>query len=276
MTSYNTDLLVNISRKAPWILEDDQTFFPENVQGDAMQALDNIKDYDLTLITESGRVFRQYLILRLKGDKVIIDKPSEWDDSVTSFHVFFRNSDNKWNFFQVNGSTYNQEAITVMKPYSIYLLQKRRFKRTLTPLGTRVIFRNDRQMIDSAFIHDISEGGMHIWTSGPRESYLVNSIIDEVFISLPTEEDHSGASDTSHRVLPYITKGKIMRTNTARSSSISHYGVSFIHENILLQRRFNSLIAALRNQSSIESAYQKGINFAAGHHQKLSPNLPDC
>lgn len=275
MTSNYTELLINITRKAPWLLEEDKTYFPENAPEDAQQILDSITDYDLTIITEEGRIFKQYLILRLKDERVLIDKPYEWDDSVASFHIFFRSRDNHWNFFRVSGAKSAQAIISARIPARICVLQKRRFKRALPPLGTKAIFRNDHNLIDSAFIHDISEGGMLIWSGITDAGYQVNSVIREIFISLPTEEPNS-ETNTFHRVLPYITRGKIVRMCTDQSSSISHYGVSFIHENILLNKRFNSLIVQLRHRFSTGNTHEKGLNFAACRQQMTSPSGPDC
>ena len=116
-----------------------------------------------------------------------------------------------------------------------------------------------------------------VWTSAYTEGYLANSILYELFIYLPTKEEHNGETNTSHRVLPYITKVKIIRANTDQSSSISHYGVSFIHENILLQRRFNSLIVEMKDQFYAERTPEIGLNFAlGGQNTSTTGTGPNC
>ena len=271
MKSNNAELLINITRKAPWLMGEDKTFFPESVQGNVQRTLDSIKDYNLTIITDTGRAFKQYLILRIQGDKVVIDTPFEWDDSVTSFHVFFRDKDNRLYFFQVSGAESNQTTISAGIPDTISVLQKRRFKRAMTPVGTKVLFRNDNNLIDSAFVHDISEGGMLIWTGDPKAPYHANSTLSEIFISLPAGET-KGEAETFHRVLPYVTKGKIVRVNTDQFSSISHYGVSFIHDDILLNKRFNALIVQLKDQISAGGSSENCLNFANDRRQNSLPS----
>lgn len=271
MASNNAELLIKITRKAPWILDEDKSFFPECVQDGAQHIIDSIKDFNMTIVTESGRVFKQYLIIKAMDSKVLIDKPFEWDDSVSSFHLFFKNRNNLWNFFHASGAKSDQDTISIETPDIIYLLQKRRFKRALTPLGTKVLFKNDSKLIDSAFVHDISEGGMLIWTGSPTPGYPVDSIMHEIFISLPAGKQ-GGETNKFHRVLPYITKGKIVRKQTDQSSLISHYGVSFIHDNIPLNKRFNSLIADLRKEFSAESHEAGGLNVTANNLQKISPS----
>ncbi len=274
MTFSSSELLININRKAPWIMEGEKTFFPESIHGDTQQLLDGIKDYNLTIITNKGRVFKQYVILKLEEGKVLIDTPFEWDCSVTSFHVFFRNKNNIWNFFEASEAESNETTITIGIPEKIFLLQKRRFKRALTPIGTKVLFKNDSNLIDTAFVHDISEGGMQIWSGESKAGYQVDSILNEIFISLPAN-GNIGEAENFQRVLPYITKGKIVRTQVDEESLITHYGVSFIHENKILYKRFNTMIADLKKQYSTGNKPEQGLDFTTGRQQMLSPTGTD-
>ena len=269
MTSNNSELLANITRKAPWLLEEGKTFFPEIVPGESRQILNKVTDFDLVIITAQGRVFKQYLIMEIIEDRVVIDTPFEWDHSISSFHLFFRNKNNILNYFEVNGVSSDQEKISARIPKEICVLQKRRFERSLTPLGTKVIFRNQDKQIDFAFVHDISEGGMLLWTGDPKLRYPVDTTLQEIFIMLPTET-LSSETDDSHRVLPYITHGKIVRAEVDQSSSVSRYGILFVHENIILYKRFNALIAKLKKQLSNRIISKNKLIYAYEHQNNRS------
>ncbi|MEN8135785.1 MAG: PilZ domain-containing protein [Thermodesulfobacteriota bacterium] len=260
MTSNDPEPLMNITQKAPWLMDGDKSYYEERVQEeDARQVLGSISNHhNLTIISEGNRIFQQPLRLKLMDDKVLIDKPFEWDDSISSFHVFFRREDDdSQHFFQVAGAKSGQGTISARKPERIYLLQKRRFGRTLAPVGSKIIFRDDSNRVNSAFVHDISKGGMLVWTSDSEAHHMVNSILHDVFISVPIKEELEGKKSPArnNRVLPYSTKGKIVRRHTDQSTL--RYGVSFIHENDLLARRFNSLIGQLQNNYSARNIHGK-------------------
>lgn len=263
MTSNYADLMININRNAPWLLGENKTFITENIQEDVRRVLSDISGSNLVIITGSGRLFQQHLALWLEDDKLMIDKPFEWDNEDTLFDVFFRRK-GIWNFFRISGAEADQARIYAKRPKTICLLQKRLFQRTALPVGSKIVFRDQESLIDFAFLHDISEGGMLICEEGAMPRYPINSIIYDISIAFPAEE----LSDESpHRVLPYIPKGEIVRVHTDKSLSVSHYGVSFIHQEIALYRRFNSLVARLRDRAFGSNTDKNEFNFVSNRHQ---------
>lgn len=246
MKDNNLELLGNIVRKAPWLIDGKETYASTSIQENACEVIDNIKNYHLTIITDTGRVYRQYLTITVDKGRMNIDKPYKWANSTTSFHVFFRSISNSWQFFHVDNAKPGVLAVSAKIPNKIYSLLKRRHRRIPAPSGTKVIFKNHNNMTNFMHVKNISEGGMLICGNSSVNKHPLNSMINEVFLTIPPDIEGEETS-AAHRVLPFITKGKIVRTYQDLDSSISHYGISFQHENLNLSKRFNQVVSDFEN-----------------------------
>ncbi|MBU0482690.1 MAG: hypothetical protein KKG47_16475 [Proteobacteria bacterium] len=246
MINNTRELLVNIAKKAPWLIESTENCAPMPIRENSHQVIDDIRDYHLTIIADSGRVYRQYLTIKIENDRLKIDKPFKWQDSTTSFHVFFRNNSKVWKFFLVEDAENGATVLSARIPEKIYTLLKRRHRRVPAPAGTKAIFKNHNNLIDIVHVKNISEGGMLICDNSSVSRYPMHSMINEIFLTIPPDAG-SKENGTTHRVLPFITKGKITRIYQDINSSIVHYGISFQHENANLYKRFNQVVSDFEN-----------------------------
>lgn len=242
----NLELLGNIEKKAPWLIDDNEIYAPATINENARQVINDIRNYHLTIMADNGRVYRQYLTIYIENGKINIDKPFKWLDTTKSFHVFFLNKNKKWHFFQIHNAKTGNSTISAKIPDKIYTLLRRRHRRVPAPTGTKVIFKNPSCIIDIMHVKNISEGGMLICDNSRVNKYPLDSTINEIFLTIPPDKK-SGATNTSHRVLPFITQGRVIRSYLDKETSISHYAISFQHENINFSKRFNQVINDFEN-----------------------------
>jgi len=226
MTAANKSLLINLARNAPWLIEGGNSLFPETLQGSVSELLGGIRDNRLTIITDDGQVYEQYQSLEITNGEIRLEKPAAWQDSTASFHVFFKNRDNTWNFFLAQNGVCYPTALLIETPESIFSLQRRRYKRALAPVGTKAIFKGSGNHLNSAHVQDISEGGMRICIASTKDNYPADSIINEIFITIPpkTRKDRTNVGRT---ILPLISSGKVVRIFYDLEHSVSCYGISF-------------------------------------------------
>ncbi len=244
----DTDLILNIARNSPWLNGEGENLFPEVVRGDISEILSEIRENRLTIITERGQVYEQRQPLNIINGKIQIEKPFGWRDTNKSFYFFFRNRHGIWNYFPaINAASYPsilQINLQIKPPEEIYYLQKRRYHRVATPIGTKVIFRKIGNHMASARVKDISEGGMLVFHNSGKDRYPVDSIIKEIFITISPKQ-----TTGSRRIAPLINKGEVVRAYCDHEQGISYYGVRFLYKSAYVKEKTRDLVTFLGNLS---------------------------
>lgn len=244
-TDSNTNLILNLARNAPWLIDDGTNVFPEVLPGDCHKILEEIRDSRLTIITEQGQVYEQHQSLALIDGKLRINKPLEWrDESAESFYVFFRNQHSNWNYFHAEEVLSYPSFLQINPPGKIYFLQQRRYHRVETPIDTRVIFKGSDNRMDSAHVKDISEGGMLIYDNSVKNKYPVDSIIKEIFITIPPNQTTAGRI-----IAPLISTGEVLRTFYDHKQGATCYGVRFFYKSAYVKEKIHSFVTFLENLS---------------------------
>ncbi len=246
MTATNLNLPKNLAKTAPWLIDDGTNLFAETLPGTVSELLGGIRDNRLTIITGEGQVFEQYQTLEINHGKIKVEKPYGWKDSTDSFHVFFRNQESSWNFFQVNDVTCYPSALQMSPPEKIYFLQRRRYRRVLAPLGTKAIFKGLDNRIDTAHVQDLSEGGMLMCVNSAKDKFPSDSIINEIFITIPPKIKKD-QTNIVRRITPLINSGKVVRTFYDHEHSISYYGISFFSNSSYVKESVNRLVTYLES-----------------------------
>ncbi|MBU0482694.1 MAG: hypothetical protein KKG47_16495 [Proteobacteria bacterium] len=240
MMNNRAELLVNIARRAPWLLGGNEAFFPEIVDIDIRELIKD-KDEHLTIICDNGQVYRQKLSLSIINDELKIDKPANWEDSSDSFHVFFRCPERGRYFFPITNAVSYPSVFSAPVPGTIYTLQRRRSRRIETTGNMSVIFRDETNVLNNAHIQNISVGGMMICESCTSDRYQMHSLIRDIFISVNTAYDRD--TDTaSRKIWPLISKGRIVRSIFNKEKSLAQYGIMFMHESSYVKETLNLLI----------------------------------
>ena len=88
MTGNSTDLILNLARNAPWLIDGGNNVFPEVIRGDSHEIISEIKNNRLTIITERGQVYEHYKSRDIINGKIRIEKPFDWRETTESFHFF--------------------------------------------------------------------------------------------------------------------------------------------------------------------------------------------
>jgi len=242
MTS-DTSLLINLARNAPWLIEGETDLFPEALHGSVAELMEGIRDNRLAIITDDGQLYEQYQHLEIIDGGIKIEKPAHWKDSTGSFHVFFINKDSRWNFFPAQNTVCHPSALRIDQPEKIYLLQRRRYKRVLAPIGTRATFIG-LNGIDSVYVQDISEGGMQVCINSAKDKYPTGSIINDIFItSLPKRKKNQ--ANSTRRTIPLINSGKVVRSFYDQEQSLSYYGIFFSSDSVYVKEGISRMINAL-------------------------------
>jgi hypothetical protein len=246
MTATISNLRANLARNAPWLIEGGSNIYPEPLQGSSSELLAGIRDNRLTIITDSGQVYEQYQTLEIVKGKIKIEKPYGWKESTKSFHVFFKNRNGNWNFFAAKTTECYPLTLLIQSPKKVFALQKRRYQRILAPIGTKALFKGDRNRIDSAHVHDISESGMLICVNSGRDRYMDDSIINEIFITIPPKIKKD-QDNIARRITPLISNGKVVRNFYDQEHSISYYGVSFLYSSGYVKESVSRLVTYLES-----------------------------
>ena len=231
MPAINKNPTIDLTSHTSWLLEGGKDLFPEPIPDYVSELLREITDNHLAIITDE-----------IHNEKIQIGKPSGWNDSVTSFHVFFKNKYNIWNYFRAENITPYQSFILFSPPTKVFFLQRRRCKRIAAPTGTKVIFREMGHEIDSAYVQDVSAGGMLIGINSAKTKYPSGSIIHEMLITIPPKTK-SGKKNIIRKIIPVILNGKVVRTFYDRERLISCYGISFLFKNDSSKIDVNNLIS---------------------------------
>lgn len=244
----DTDLILNIARNSPWLNGEGENLFPEVVRGDTSKILSEIRDNRLTIITERGQVYEQHQPLNIINGRIQIEKPFGWRDTNEAFYFFFKNKHGVWNYFPARyAESYPsvlQINLSIKPPDEIYYLQKRRYHRVETPSGTKVIFKEIDNQVDSAQIKDLSEGGMLVFHNSGKDKYPVDSIIKEIFITIPPNRTTGG-----RRIAPLINRGEVVRAFCDHEQGISYFGVRFFYKSAYVKEKARDLVTFLGSLS---------------------------
>lgn len=178
----------------------------------------------LTLVAEDGRVFPQSLLISLSDDGLLIDKPLEWDDKIGAFRLFLRGLNGRWLFFRTGVTQSMPFSLSLAKPGEVFVLQRRSHQRVLVPQGTRAILKKDGRLLNSFYVRDLSPAGMLVCTASPSSGLALESILNDIVISLPDNGAKFG------RVLPPIDRGQVVRTFIDEESQIYCHGIAFNYD----------------------------------------------
>ena len=190
----------------------------------------------LTLVAEDGRVIPQSLLISLSDDGLLIDKPLEWDDSIGSFRLFFRGLNGRWVFFKTGVTQVMPFSLSLAQPGEIFVLQRRSHSRALVPQGTRAILKKDGRLLNSLYVRDLSPAGMLVCTASPSASLSVESILNDIVISLPDIGTKRG------QVLPPIDKGQVVRSFFEEESNIYCHGIAFNYDSAYIRAALGQII----------------------------------
>ena len=244
MTDTNRILLNNLTRNAPWLIEGRTDLFPEALQESLSELMGGIRDNSLIIITADGQIYEQYQGLEIANGKIKIEKPSGWEDSTGSFHVFLKNKNSLWNFFLAQDTVCYPSKLIIDPPEKIFFLQRRRYKRALVPNGTRATFKGPDNHIDSAHVKNISEGGMQICISSTKDKFPTGSIIKEIFITTPPMRRNNQAH-INRWTIPLVNSGKVVRSFFDQDHSVSSYGISFSCDSAYVKENLRRMITTL-------------------------------
>lgn len=210
---------------SPWeFLE--SSFLVEGDHKRIVKTLDEARanHLSLTLVAEDGRVFPQSLLISLSDDGLLIDKPLEWDDGIATFRLFFRGLNGRWLFFRTGVTQVMPFSLSLAQPGEVFVLQRRSHQRVVVPQGTRAILKKDGRMLNSFYVRDLSPAGMLVCTTSPASGLALESILNDIVISLPDNGAKPG------RVLPPIDRGQVVRTFIDVESHIYCHGIAFNYD----------------------------------------------
>ena len=125
---------------------------------------------------------------------------------------------------------------------------KRSSRRTPVPPGTLAILKNDFSSIDAFYVSDISEEGMLISTNSSEEAFPVGSLIDSVFIVIPSQKTVKVGQETDNRSCFVLNQGKVVRSTFDQDSLTAFYGISFIDNNSYSKKDITTLVEILQKQ----------------------------
>lgn len=209
-------------------------------------SLQHLKDNHLPLIlvAEGGAVYQQNLVINLADDRLQIDKPLEWVDGVGSCRVFFKDSDDKWNFFPASELAESPFNLSVAMPDELYFFQQRSCHRVTFPPGTRALVKRQNDSMATVFVHDLSAAGMLICNDPLDGEYDKDSVISDIVISIPAR---GGA--IARRVLPLISRGQIVRSYTDQETMRPCHGVSFQYDSRYVEETIRLLVAEVERDT---------------------------
>ncbi|MBU0479681.1 MAG: PilZ domain-containing protein [Proteobacteria bacterium] len=157
---------------------------------------------------------------------LLIGKPLDWEETISSAKVYFRDSCKVWNFFRTSVICTTHDTIYTSLPEKIHRLQRRRYFRVAPPVGCKASFRQQDIQFSSTIVSDISGGGMLISTDAESHCPDDQVKLRDITIRVPTGENGSGSS----RQLPLIKEGMIVRSFTDGFTKRIYFGISFREE----------------------------------------------
>lgn len=183
----------------------------------------------LSLVVEDGRVFTQGLLISLDDDVLQIDKPLEWDDAIDSFRLFFMGLNGRWLFFRTGVTQVMPFSLSLAWPAELFVLQRRSYQRVAAPQGTKAILKKDGRLLSSFYVRDLSPAGMLVCTTSPSSGLAVETILNDIVISLPDQGAKLG------RMLPPIDQGQVVRSFFEEESHIYCHGIAFNYDSAYIR-----------------------------------------
>jgi hypothetical protein len=227
------------SAPGPWKF--DAASFAALQGGDRIAAiLDEAREEHLffTPVADDGRTFSQSLLIGRNAGIVQVDRPLDWDKTLSAFRLFFRRSNGLWFGFRVTDFDLNPFTLSFPQPAELCFLQRRQSPRVAMPNGTRAMLRKDGQFLNSFFVRDISVAGMLICTGSAASGIEVNARLRDIVISIP------GQDSSPVRTLPPIDNGQVVRTFFEEENNTFCHGVSFRYESAYVREALRQLAPA--------------------------------
>jgi hypothetical protein len=220
----------NSSQDLPWQFPEESYLLVEDY-GQISKTFAKVRSSHglMTLVFDNGHVFEKCLLVNIENGTLHIDKPLDWNGHNGPFRVFFRDHKYCWRFFRTDNYTQNPFSLSVEVPDSLFLLQRRLYKRVAVPPGTRALVKTGRDSRITVYVHDISASGMLFCNSGTTDEYPVDDFFHDIVISLPQVADPVSTA-TVRKVMPLISSGKVVRSFVDEHTSRTCYGISFESE----------------------------------------------
>lgn len=211
------------AKTLPWMIDPEQFTYTDH-QITIERTLSSIKsDRHSVILFSDNYQSKKAVLNRLDANNILINRPEDWQESISSAKIFFLDTFKVWNFFQVTITRTTPELIYTDIPKRIHRLQRRRHFRISPPTGCQVSFKHDDQLLHSILVNDISAGGILISTDA-HESFPEDvSRLNEIKIRVPTHQDGTG----TYFHLPEISKGKIVRSYKDQSSGKTFFAIAF-------------------------------------------------
>ena len=255
MSAVKAKPTIDLDGHVSWFLKNRDDLFAEQLKVSAAELLSESGNSHLAIVSEDGKIYEQHQFLKIQNEKIQLNRPPNWQSHNSSFHLLLKNKGNIWNFFSPKNITTYQSFFLFNPPQKIFFLQRRRYKRVAAPAGTKAIFRGPEQEVDCAHIQNISEGGMLIGKNSGIEKYPIGTIINEILIAIPSKTK-KGLKNVSRKIIPVISKGKIVRSLLNQERSISSYGLSFLLERENSRKEIRDLVTYLENVIAYPSLFQ--------------------
>jgi len=195
----------------------------------------------MVLVADDGQVADKCLLTNVEDGMLHIDKPLDWKDQTGSFRAFFRDHENHWRFFRADNHTSSPFSLAVEVPSTLFLLQRRRYKRVVVPPGTRAMVKTGRDVMATLYVHDISASGMLLCDLVPAEEYPADDFFQDIVISVPQSSDPDSTAP-ARKVLPLIDSARIVRSFVDDNTNRSCYGISFEYESNYVREELCRLV----------------------------------
>ncbi|MEN8136011.1 MAG: hypothetical protein ABFS18_10840 [Thermodesulfobacteriota bacterium] len=241
-----------VADRDPW-LADEGGFSRSNDRERIAEIIQYIKDNDVTLtLVDGGRgISQQSLLINTTDDSLQIAKPSEWGDAIDSFRVFFRDMQQRWNFFMATGLMDKTSNLSVAMPDALYFLQRRSCNRVKLPAGTRALVKRENEAMTTIFVRDLSADGMLMCNDPAEGKYATDSVISDIVVSIPRGRAVDEVS-TARRVLPLIGRGRVVRSFVDQETLRPCYGVSFHYDSEYVKETINQVVFEVERAGLLE------------------------
>jgi hypothetical protein len=196
----------------------------------------------LAVVAAGSDVALQSLLINITEGELRIDKPLEWAGAIDSFRVFFRDLQQRWNFFAVSAAGDNPFSLSIPMPEILCLLQRRSCNRIKVPCGTRALVKKADAGLATVLVHDLSAAGMSMCNDPAEGEYAMDSIISDIIVSIPPQLA-AGEVSLARKVLPLIGQGRIVRAFVDPQSRRRCYGVSFSYESGYVRDSISQVVA---------------------------------
>ncbi len=240
--------LQELEASEPWLV-DQRSFYPSDDRKIISEHLQELNENHamLTLVTAHGTVYSDVFLTEVDRVRVKLEKPLDWEENGDAFRIFYRDPNDHWCLiYSCNVST-GPSSITLDMPGRLFYMQRRRFKRTKAPAGTRAMIKNiSTGMITTVDIIDISAAGMLFYEGASADNYPVNAFVENIIISITDKQEKRGkTSFGSRRLFPFIRMGRVVRTSVDKEKRRIYYGVSFECDSVYMSEGFTRMISGM-------------------------------